>query len=238
MKRRKFLFPALSIAVMAFFSCLTTQAQTAPGTARIKIDKGFCRSIGQQNTCNGTPDTFPSSVDFSINLVGQNNGPIVPVPIKQNANGTLTVDGFDPNGTYLICEIVPLGFVSLPRPDSSTGGGSQSAVGSCIQTQLGNGVTVTQFLNGPAQATAASVTVRGRVLSPYGRGVSRARVSMTDSTGQTQTVMTNPFGFYTFGNITVGDTYILQVRDKRYTFTPQAISLTEEATDINFKAQQ
>lgn len=86
--------------------------------------------------------------------------------------------------------------------------------------------------------TAAGVSIAGRVLSPSGRGISRARVLLTDSTGQTRSVMTNPFGYYSFGNVEVGGTYIFEVRDKRYTFTPQTISLTEGVTNFNFKAQQ
>jgi hypothetical protein len=86
--------------------------------------------------------------------------------------------------------------------------------------------------------TAAGVSIAGRVLSPSGRGISRARVLITDSTGQTRSVMTNPFGYYSFGNVEVGGTYIFEVRDKRYTFTPQTLSLTEGVTNFNFRAQR
>ncbi len=86
--------------------------------------------------------------------------------------------------------------------------------------------------------TAATVSIRGRVLSPSGRGISRARVLLTNSTGQTRSVMTNPFGYYSFGNVEVGGTYIFEVRDKRYTFTPQTLSLTEGLTNFNFTAQR
>ncbi len=239
--------------MLALFGISASNAK-AQNLGRFTVNKDFCASIGATNTCNGKPASFPDNVQFTVEqgtfdqmtnvftpATGGTPFANISVDIKSNAKGsTTTGDIFTVGATFRVCEVTPLGFVSLPRPGSTSGGSNQftGSAGCLVITNINSGNSVLNFLNGPASPTAASVTVRGRVLSPFGRGVSRARVMMTNSIGETVTVMTNPFGFYTFGNIEVGDTYILQVRDKRYTFTPQALSLTEEATDVNFTAQR
>ncbi len=84
--------------------------------------------------------------------------------------------------------------------------------------------------------TAAAVTVSGRALTADGRAVSRARVSLTDSSGATRTVRTNSFGYYRFDEVGAGETYIFNVFSKRYSFVPQVITVMEDVTDLNFTA--
>ncbi len=245
------IFSGILLLALFGISASNAKAQAQENLGKFQINKDFCDSVGQQNTCNSSKDNFPDTVRFTIEKgtfnvdtgVFTSNGEVfsdVIVPIKKNANGEFTTEQiFTPGDTFRVCEIPPPGFTPQPRPGNSAGGSGQFENGSCIVfVGISSGNNVFKFVNLRNGPTAASVTVRGRVLSPNGRGVSRSRVMITDSTGQTRTVMTNPFGFYTFGNIEVGGTYILQVRDKRYTYTPQAISLTEEATDVNFTAQR
>ncbi len=87
-----------------------------------------------------------------------------------------------------------------------------------------------------AAPTAAAVSVGGRV-SVNGRGVMRARVSMTDGKGQIRTVITNAFGYYRFTEVEVGQIYIVSVSHKQYQFAPQVVSVSEELTELNFTAQ-
>ncbi len=233
------------ILLLALFGISASNVTAAEAT--VTVTKDFCRSIGASNTCNGIPDAFPNNVTFTVET-GTFDGTTfistgfvspIDVAIGTNANGSTTTGNVFTSDTFIrVCEVTPNSFVSIPRPGNSGGGQNQFGQENCLIVLLGPGNNQLKFINGPARPTAAAVTVRGRVLSPFGRGVSRALVSMTDSTGQTRTVRTNPFGFYTFGNIEVGATYILEVRAKRYTFTSQALSLTEEATDVNFTAQR
>ncbi|MGI8635377.1 MAG: carboxypeptidase-like regulatory domain-containing protein [Segetibacter sp.] len=239
-----------SILLLVLFGISASNAK-AQNLGSFTVNKDFCVD-NNNNTCNGQPDSFPNNVQFTVEqgtfdemtkVFTPTGGTFanISVDIPKNGKGsTKTDDIFTAGATFRVCEVVPDGFESLPRPGSTTGGNNQftGSMGCLVITNITSGNNVLNFLNIPLAPTAAAVTVRGRVLSPYGKGVFRARVMMTDSTGQTRTVMTNPFGFYTFGNIEVGDTYILQVRHKRYTFTPQALSLTEEATDVNFTAQR
>lgn len=84
--------------------------------------------------------------------------------------------------------------------------------------------------------TAAAASVKGRVLTSGGRGIYRAVVTVTDLTGQTQTVRTNPFGYYRFNDLTVGETYNFTVSHKRYRFDPQVLNLGEDLSDFNLIA--
>ncbi len=87
-----------------------------------------------------------------------------------------------------------------------------------------------------AVPTSTSVTVGGRVLTAQGRGVSGATVFLTDMTGETRRTRANPFGYYRFTDVQSGETYIIEARHKRYQFAPQAVSVIEELTELNFVA--
>lgn len=84
--------------------------------------------------------------------------------------------------------------------------------------------------------SAASVSIGGRVLNSDGRGIFGARIVMTDANGNLRYAMTNPFGFYSFADVSAGETYVLTAIHKRYEFAAQIVSVTEERDDINFTA--
>jgi hypothetical protein len=80
--------------------------------------------------------------------------------------------------------------------------------------------------------TAATAMVAGRILTDN-NGSLRRSVSVTilnTRTLETQTVMANRLGYYQFDDLQVGDTYVITVRSKGYTFTPQTISLSEDSS--------
>ena len=87
-------------------------------------------------------------------------------------------------------------------------------------------------------STAASVQIGGRVVAAEmkGRGVAGARVILTDMNGTTRTALTNTFGYYRFEGVAAGETYIFEVRHKRYRFAPQIVSVTEQIDNLNFTA--
>jgi hypothetical protein len=87
-------------------------------------------------------------------------------------------------------------------------------------------------------ATAALVTVGGRVLLASGRGIARARVSMTDSSGETRYATTNNFGYFRFNEIAVGETYTFDVSAKRYRFSPQILTVNDVTNSFNFRVEQ
>ncbi len=180
MKSRKILAILLSITAMLFLTVLvTTQAKeqtptdfaVGGGESSITIRKQVCNSIGQQNTCNGNNNALNGqTIDFTVTPAGPTNGTIG-VLIGNNANGTTRTDGFATGATFVVCENVPSGFVSTPRPENSTGG-QQTASGNCITVTLGPGNNVLNFLNGPAppptQTCTPFTTVSEGDLAPDG----------------------------------------------------------------------
>jgi hypothetical protein len=84
--------------------------------------------------------------------------------------------------------------------------------------------------------TASTVSVSGRVTTANGSGVVKARVTLTDMNGETRTVTTNPFGYFFFTDVPAGETYIFSVSHKRYSFSPQVLTVTEETNNLNFIA--
>lgn len=82
--------------------------------------------------------------------------------------------------------------------------------------------------------TAADVTIAGRVLTANNRGVSGARVVMTDASGIGREARTNSFGYYNFTAVAAGETYIFTVTHKRFEFAPQVVFVIEERDDFNF----
>ncbi|MGC2236158.1 MAG: beta-propeller fold lactonase family protein [Pyrinomonadaceae bacterium] len=85
--------------------------------------------------------------------------------------------------------------------------------------------------------TAASVPVSGRVVTAKGQGIAKVTVTLTDSEGNVRIALTNPFGYYRFDNVSVGETYIISAASKRYSFAPAVINVSDELSEVNFSAQ-
>lgn len=88
--------------------------------------------------------------------------------------------------------------------------------------------------------TAATVSVSGRILTSDGNGVRNVIVTLTAPNGNTLTTRTSSFGYFRFDNIAVGETYVISVASKRFTFNPstQILSVNEELTNIDFVAEE
>jgi len=87
--------------------------------------------------------------------------------------------------------------------------------------------------------TAASVSVSGRALTAEGQGIKNVRVTLTNAvTGESFAALSSSFGYYRFEEIVVGQTYVLSVTSKRYTFDPEfrLLNLLDELTDEDFTA--
>lgn len=87
--------------------------------------------------------------------------------------------------------------------------------------------------------TAGDVTLAGRVTRADGRGISGARLMLTDDSGQVRSATTNPFGYYRFEGIEAGQAVVVRISSKRYMFTDpvRIISLGDSAFDVNFMAE-
>jgi len=208
----RFNFARLSNDIAAFSTLsvtTTTLTLTRDGSA-----PQFHRVIFERSTDNGANWTFLGTATGSFaSLAANNKGEN---PFAPNAAGyTLTGQNIPTGQNVLI----------RARGFYRTGyfGGSETTEDKVRQV----------FLFPP---TAVEVSIGGRVLTADGRGIFRARVSITDTAGETRTALTNPFGFYRFDEIPVGATYVLSVSHKRYQFSPQILTVTEDVAELNFIA--
>ncbi len=114
----------------------------------------------------------------------------------------------------------------------------QSAAGTNQQNaayKLQPGFWTTQQLLLP---TAAAVTVSGRVTTVDGRGIRNVMVTMRNTSGESRTVVSGAFGYFRFMDVSAGETYIISISAKQYTFSQPILvrSIVEDADDIIFAA--
>ena len=125
-------------------------------------------------------------------------------------------------------------------------GGSFDLTGTGGQTLAGTNSTGGAFgvrggfWQGSFAPTAAMAAVSGRVAQSNNKGVFRARITLTDSSGTTRTTLTNIVGYYRFDDVAVGQTYIFTASARRYQFivNTQLLTILEDTEDINFTAEQ
>ena len=92
----------------------------------------------------------------------------------------------------------------------------------------------------PAKTSAETITtvnlvpVSGRVLTPDGRGLRNAIVSITDPNGVRRTATTSSFGFFQFDNVLIGRSYTVSVLSRLYRFAPQLIQVNDNLTLPDF----
>lgn len=87
--------------------------------------------------------------------------------------------------------------------------------------------------------TAANANLAGRIVTADGRGISNARVILSASAlGEPRVALTNPFGYYTFGDLPAGQTYVVTVGSKSYTFAvpSRVITLNDSVDNADFIA--
>ncbi len=91
-----------------------------------------------------------------------------------------------------------------------------------------------------AAPTAANVSVGGRVTLSDGRGLANARVILTEANGTMHLALTGRRGFYNFSEIPDGQSVMVSVRSRRFTFSQpvRVISLTDNIADLDFVADQ
>ncbi len=97
-----------------------------------------------------------------------------------------------------------------------------------------NNVVISAFF-----PTAATANVGGQVFSSLNRPLANAVITMIDPMGDIRTARTNTFGYYNFPEVIVGETYVLEIRSKRYIFPnpTQIVTVNEDLDSINFYAE-
>jgi len=86
----------------------------------------------------------------------------------------------------------------------------------------------------PTPTPVATASITGRVLTPDGRGIRNAIVTLIDSQNVRTTATTSSFGVYTFNGLVIGQPYIVTASVKRYRFTPLELTPTGNMTNVDF----
>lgn len=112
-----------------------------------------------------------------------------------------------------------------------------SAIGQPATGASGNGaysVKGGSFAGAPLAPTAAQASVSGRVTAGKNRGLVNAFVYLTDMKGETRVTRTTAFGYYRFDGIDAGQTVVISIISKRFTFEPQTLTINEDRENLNF----
>lgn len=141
-------------------------------------------------------------------------------------------------GTYVITQSV------ISNGGGVASGGAFGIIGTAGQPAAGVNSTnggfgvrggFWQFQLSP---TAALVSVSGQVLQVTGRGIPRARVTLSGTGGPARSMWTNTFGYFRFDDVEAGQTYIVGARSKVFQFAnpDQAVFVGDEITGLEFNA--
>ncbi len=194
-------------------------------------------------SANITAGTFPSSLTVSITdnfLPGIVQSSAVSRYWTVTETGDLTadmtftyLDPTDVNGNEANYKVFrrEFGVTAQATPNSNDPGANTATV-------LG----VTDFSDwgiGAFVPTAANVSVAGRVTTQNGLGIRNAVIVVTGNNLPHPIIArTGSFGYYMIENLPAGETYIVTVNSKRFTFqTPsRVISVTDSITSADFVA--
>jgi len=198
-------------------------------------------------TINATAGTFGASTTFTV---GGNDGTLNGAnptnsltrnwTLAPSASGITQANiRFDYQQSDVPVTANEASFAFLRRNGLSTIGFTPTTIDTTNNFFTLNEVAVfSDWSLGVLNTTAASANIGGRVLDDAGRGISRARLILTDLNGNTRSAMTNPFGFYRFDAVEVGETYIISAAHKSYQFAnpTQTVFVSENLSDIDFTA--
>ena len=99
---------------------------------------------------------------------------------------------------------------------------------------LQSGFWIAQFA---PTAAGASLSGRVKVEGASGKGIRNAQLTLTNTaTGEVFTARSGFFGAYRFDDVRVGQTYVLTVSARRFSFVEntRVIALLDELTDVDF----
>lgn len=188
------------------------------------------------NQIFGFVATGPDVSNFSLVDDGTGTG---------NSQLFANLTNFGTANAVTVTENLPVANYSLTQincvEDAAGGAGQQnSTVNLPLRTaniilEEGESVVCT-FVN--VVPTAATAVISGRIYDIYGGAVKDVIVSVTSPNGEVRSMRTNNFGAYRFGELPVGESYVITVRSRRYAFANDSlvVVLMGDLSEQNFTA--
>lgn len=179
--------------------------------------------------------------------VKANDGMLSGVNVNQtvNVNWTLESFGVSPvdltlnyNDENVAATAVEENFQFIRRTESVNTAFTPSTADTFDNSFKLNGISsFSDWSLGNLAPTAASASVGGRVLTPNGGGIKGVIVALTGGNLTAPIyAQTNTFGYYRFSEVPAGETYVITVNSKRYTFSnpSQIVNLQDNIADLDF----
>jgi hypothetical protein len=216
----KFFLSSLTTSV--FLLCLLAISANATNAQTFVAGNPSCADLGYKNEFKVDP---PRAGNFNLPNGGQ-------VSVVIASNGSIS---FHATGVAFQAVIVKGGpNANVYYYDSPVIGGGPLNTPFNPSSNTNYGLSHYSFCynNISFVPTAATAMIAGRVTLNTGniRGNGLALVTVLNSrTMETQTTFTNRLGYYQFNDLPVGDTYVVSVSGKGYSFTPQVVSLFEDS---------
>jgi len=193
----------------AIESKVDTTNDTAPQVTNASANTTV--NVSKQITLSGTDFNINSQLSFSV-VSPPSHGTLGSFGTPTCNNGSCTVNvTYTPTSNYI-------------GTDQFTFKANDSALDS-------NTATANITIGGP---TATSTVIQGRVVNGSNTGIQNAIVKLVNpANGEARYIISSQFGYYRFTDVSVGESYIVEVTHKRYTFVPQLVTLANE-TNLNF----
>lgn len=89
-------------------------------------------------------------------------------------------------------------------------------------------------------ATAAGVSISGRLTNSSGRGIAKSYVSLSGAgLASPRMTLTNAFGYYAFEGVEVGHTYVVSAKSKQHRFShpTRVVSVDDAVSGLDFIAE-
>ena len=172
----------------------------------------------------------PAGTTLNVNAADAANGNI---GIVENFNGVSSSITAIPQGATRIAR------VRFHVLDGAAAGTSRVDFDTSVingVTSDTNGMALSANYEGGSVsiASAAEVSVSGRVTDSAGRGIRNAMVRIEGQDGFPHSVSTSSFGYYTFDNVVPGESYVISVSVRRYRFATRRVDITGSLADLDF----
>lgn len=228
---------------------------TTPSGGGIGIDLG---TPGKNANDAGDADTGPNDLQNKPTLSSANTSKFITGTLTSTPNTAFTVDFYLNLSTDVGNQSQGRIWVGSTQASTDGSGAAVFTYTTSVALPQGSNVTATatvgSFANAPTVAgpastsefsdpvtvvvapTAAGVSVAGRVNDAHGVGLRGTIITMTDLNGREYTVQSNTYGDFSFADIPSGQSYVVSVRKKGYSFDSFMLQVTDSVSGLSISA--